>query len=320
MNKFALKEPQSQPLAAPWLKPLKTSSLEYIVLAHTQHCLRRWGPKEAPLVILLHGWMDSSATFQFFVDACEHEWQFVALDWCGFGRSQHRYRYDHFDFVADLDALVDQLSPDQPVAIVAHSFGANMAMLLAASKPHRVRAVVNIEGFAPVPGQFDQGTPGDRLVAWMESQATKRRPQRYDSPQAFAEVLMRKNPKLTVPMATYIATEFVSATRDGKVELRADPRTYRLVPHYFSHETILELWAKITADVLFVLGTESFIYDAFKNEWGVLQERMEKVKRQASILVDQAAHNLQHDAPQLLAEEVESFLVALHLRESCVAS
>ncbi|HAY26660.1 MAG TPA: alpha/beta hydrolase, partial [Candidatus Accumulibacter sp.] len=29
--------------------------------------LRHWGPADAPLLLMLHGWMDSSPSFQFTV-------------------------------------------------------------------------------------------------------------------------------------------------------------------------------------------------------------------------------------------------------------
>jgi pimeloyl-ACP methyl ester carboxylesterase len=31
--------------------------------------VRHWGPDDAPLLLMLHGWMDSSPSFQFTVDA-----------------------------------------------------------------------------------------------------------------------------------------------------------------------------------------------------------------------------------------------------------
>ena len=40
--------------------------------------LREWGEESAPLLLLLHGWMDVSATFQFLVDAFSAEWHVVA--------------------------------------------------------------------------------------------------------------------------------------------------------------------------------------------------------------------------------------------------
>ena len=45
--------------------------------------VRHWGPDDAPLLLMLHGWMDSSASFQFTVDALQRSWHVVAPDWRG---------------------------------------------------------------------------------------------------------------------------------------------------------------------------------------------------------------------------------------------
>ena len=41
-----------------------------------------------PDLVLLHGWLDVGASFQFLVDALEHEWHVIAPDLRGFGRSE----------------------------------------------------------------------------------------------------------------------------------------------------------------------------------------------------------------------------------------
>ncbi len=46
---------------------------------HAYH-IRRWGPPEAPLLVMLHGWMDCADTFQFVADRLAGGWQIVAPD------------------------------------------------------------------------------------------------------------------------------------------------------------------------------------------------------------------------------------------------
>ena len=45
--------------------------------------LTRWGPPPSASVspiVLLHGWLDTSDTFQFMVDALRRDWPLAALD------------------------------------------------------------------------------------------------------------------------------------------------------------------------------------------------------------------------------------------------
>ena len=66
-----------------------------------------WGDREAPLLVLLHGWGDAGSTFQFVVDALRNDWFVVAPDWRGFGKSHHRtYGYWFPDYLADLHELL----------------------------------------------------------------------------------------------------------------------------------------------------------------------------------------------------------------------
>ena len=54
----------------------------------------------------------------------------LAPDWRGFGRSAAPGVDSYWfpDYVADLDALLDRISPDAPVDLVGHSMGGNVVM------------------------------------------------------------------------------------------------------------------------------------------------------------------------------------------------
>jgi len=57
---------------------MKPSRVEYLSLRGRRQALLRWGPAEAPPLVLLHGWMDVAASFQFVVDALSREWSVLA--------------------------------------------------------------------------------------------------------------------------------------------------------------------------------------------------------------------------------------------------
>src|SRR6218665_333704 len=75
------------PTAAPSmyqaLNPPRSSTL---VLPRLNYHVRHWGPEESalPPLVLLHGWMDVSASYQFTVDALQQERRIIAPDWRGF--------------------------------------------------------------------------------------------------------------------------------------------------------------------------------------------------------------------------------------------
>ena len=88
----------------------RLSRSEFVPVRTLNYHVRIWGkpvPGATPLV-LLHGWMDVAASFQFVVDALAAEHFIIAPDWRGFGLTDSG-GVDCFwyqDYLADLDALL----------------------------------------------------------------------------------------------------------------------------------------------------------------------------------------------------------------------
>ena len=107
----------------------------------------------AGTLVLLHGWMDVSASFQFVVDALARNWRVFAPDWRGYGLTD-RTQADCYwfpDYLGDLDTLIDSLAErgelTDAVDLLGHSMGGNVAMFYAGIRPQRVRRLINLEGF-----------------------------------------------------------------------------------------------------------------------------------------------------------------------------
>ena len=124
----------------------KPSTTERVAVRGLEYSVRRWGPADAPKVFLLHGWMDTSATFQFVVDALRHDWQLIAPDWRGYGETTWLHRPYWFpDYYADLEALLAHYAPEGPVRLVGHSMGANIAGIYAGLRPQRVARLAMLD-------------------------------------------------------------------------------------------------------------------------------------------------------------------------------
>jgi pimeloyl-ACP methyl ester carboxylesterase len=75
-------------------------------------CMSASGVRCAPLLVLLHGWCDVSASWQFVVDALASGMAHRRPDWRGFGLSEWNNDVYWFpDYIADLDALLLHYSP-----------------------------------------------------------------------------------------------------------------------------------------------------------------------------------------------------------------
>ena len=206
-------------------------------------------------MFLLHGFQDTSDTFQFMVDALEGDWPLVAPDWRGFGRSEWPQEGYWFpDYFADLDALLDRLSPDLPARIVGHSMGGNIANLYAGLRPARVRCLANLEGFG-LPRSSARDAPG-RLRSWLDQVKSVPVLKDYESVEQLAGVIRFRYPRFTEAQSDFVARAW-SAPADARVRLLGDARHRWVNPVRYAREDAEACWREVKAPVLMVVGDES---------------------------------------------------------------
>lgn len=288
---------------------MRTSRSEFIAIRGSRFHVRRWGQTGAPRLVMLHGWLDMSATFQFVVDALSHEWDIVAPDWRGFGLSERRNDIYHFaDYLADLDALLDHYSPGQPVQLVAHSMGGNVASLYAGIRPERIGRLVNLEGLAPIPA-FHRGALDDRLRLWLDQVRQGVEERLYPDREAFIERLMEANPRLPRARAEFLSRHFGREREDGRIETAADPWHRIIAPIPFHREKVLQLWRNISAPVLIVHAGESHIAHAFKGHEADWAERLTCIRDVREATIARASHNMHHEHPEQVASLIEDFML-----------
>jgi pimeloyl-ACP methyl ester carboxylesterase len=251
--------------------------------------------------------MDVSASFQFLVDALQSDWYVLAPDWRGYGLTewpQDGYWYP--DYIGDLDALVEALSPDAPVNIVGHSLGGNVAGMYAGLRPDRVRTLVSLEGFG-IPSGVDAQAP-ERIIKWLDALRDPPTLRPYASFDAAADRLQKTNPKLPRERAEFLARHWAEALPDGSVRLRADPKHRLPFPTVSRSGEWIATWKRITAPVMWVIATESHIKKwatASEDEW---ERRKAAVPGLRLESVSGASHMLHHEQPEAVAALIEGFL------------
>ena len=278
--------------------------------------ITQWGdpvPGQTPLV-MMHGYMDVGASFQFVVDQLADGPAgprcIVAPDWRGFGRTQSppTDSYWFADYVGDLDALIDRLSPDKPVDLVGHSMGGNVVMTYAGVRPHRVRRLVNLEGFG-LPDLPAADAP-KRLVTWLDELKAPQRLKPYASLTDVAQRLCKNNPRLPTDKALWLAAHWAEAGADGQWRLLADAAHKRINPVPYRAADAIATWSAITAPLLWVQARDSRV-DA---HWGgrysqaEFQSRLAHVPDVRQVQLDDAGHMLHHDQPAALAAALAAFL------------
>jgi len=285
-----------------------SESLFYDVRGLRYH-IRRWPGDAARRMVLLHGWMDVSASFQFLVDALEQDWDVYAPDWRGYGLTDWGKSdcYWFPDYVADLDLLLERIQPDMPVNLIGHSLGGNVAALYAGVRPARIRRLVNLEGFGMAPTKADQAP--QRYGLWLDElhQGSGFRP--YPDFGALADRLQKNNPRLARERAEFLALHWGREMTDGRILLRGDPAHKIVNPVLYRYEEARACWSQVTAPVLWVDAAESETLKRIGLSAGQYAERRAAFRNLRYATVQAAGHMLHHDQPGEVARLIEEFLL-----------
>ena len=300
------------------LRPSRSDSVRIRTL---NYHVRTWGapqPGTAPL-LLLHGWMDVGASWQFVVDAFGEAFAagrfIIAPDWRGFGGSRLAAPCDghHFvDYLADLDQLLDHYAGAQPVDLVGHSMGGNVAMMYGGVRPERVRKLVNLEGFG-LPATRPAQAP-TRYAQWIDEIKQLHQGEKalntYDDASGVARRLMKTNPRLTQDKAEWLAQHWARPNAQGRWEILGDPAHKVTSAQLFRVDETLALYARITAPVLAVEASDDSLGQWWKERYSLdeYHERLTHVPNCRVAVVQDAGHMLHHDQPEAVARLIDEFL------------
>ncbi|MFN9775480.1 MAG: alpha/beta fold hydrolase [Burkholderiales bacterium] len=287
---------------------MRASRSETVPIRGVDYHLRRWGPGHAPPLVLLHGSQDVSASWQFVVDALERDWQVVAPDWRGHGLSGRSGADTYWfpDYVADLDALLEQVTPDAPARLVGHSMGAQVAALYAGVRPDRVARLVNVDGFGPPGGRHD---PAPRRYAkWLAQLGDDTTQRPYESFDEFALRMRSENPRLDEARARFLAEQWGELAPDGTVVRRADPALKRASPLAMPQDEVIDCWRQTRAAVLWVDGAQSGLWARLAADPQAFEARAGAYADLRIEHVEDAGHNVHHDQPERLSRLIEAFM------------
>lgn len=283
-----------------------------ITLNNIKCRLYEWGNPKNPLLILLHGWMDTGASFHFLNELLDKNFFCVAPDLRGFGQSDHTTNslgYFFYEYLADLETLVEQLSPQKPVKLLGHSMGGNIAGLYAGTRPTRVSHLVNIEGFGIANHKPEEGP---RLMQrWLDDIKRPRHYKPYETKLEVAKRLQQTNPRLSTEKALFLVPYFSEKTSKGYV-FRADPKHKWAHPYLYQIKNIYPFWETITAKVLNVVGEDTemgHILRKPKNPHIEILKRLSHFPKGSQIkTVKNAGHMVHHEQPEELSRLILKFL------------
>jgi len=136
---------------------------------------REAGPRDAPTLVLLHGFPSASHMFRELIPLLADRFHIVAPDLPGFGKSAMPPR-DEFDYTFEhIAAVISRLTEVLGLgrfALYVFDYGAPVGFRVAARHPERVTAIVSQNGNAYEEGLSDAWNPVQAY--WKEPSAANR--------------------------------------------------------------------------------------------------------------------------------------------------
>ncbi|XP_047435629.1 serine hydrolase-like protein [Mugil cephalus] len=271
-----------------------------------------WGPEHGHPVLCLHGWADNCGTFNTLIPLLPKDYQYVAVDLPGHGRSSHRppgVPYTFPLYVMDVCRVVDALQWSK-FSIIGHSMGGNIAGIFGALYPEMVDAIVLLDSFGFLPSSMKEMSTVirqgfDELIQF-EKKEQKTIVYTYEKA---LERLLDANQTLSEESAKILLERGVIEVEGGVIFSR-DLRIKLKNIGRISLEQSLDMQSRIKASVLVLLaddGLEKMFDQPELNNYksAIFQAYRD---RNHTLVKVQGSHHVHLNNPEAVAPLVSDFL------------
>lgn len=264
-----------------------------------------------PAVLFLHGFLDTGRSFEDAARAlvADNTCRPLCLDWRGHGSSgrvNSDGAYHQLDHLKDLAQIIDELHADgiKLTAVVAHSMGGTIALMLAAFAPDMIQRLMLVDcvgGYAA-----DASTQVDQMTALLEHSRRPAPPFRsFASHEAAMERVIANNEGLSQAGAERIVRHYLDEQADGRFLVRLDPRLRGPNPYRFPENHWLETCSRVTAQVHLLAPEFGYIHRI-----PALQERFDQLPHATRQDLPGVGHHVHVEAVASFVEAVKSLLAA----------
>lgn len=124
-------------------RPLKVPGRSVFV-GRYEFFVRELGAPDAPVLVLIHGWnFDGEMAFHKLAPLLADRYRVIVPDLRNHGKSDRiRGRFEISDVASEVDAIIDALGIDKPVAVLGYSMGGMVAQELALRHPETLSALI----------------------------------------------------------------------------------------------------------------------------------------------------------------------------------
>jgi esterase len=257
-----------------------------------------WGTAGRPPIVFLHGGGLTAHTWDLVCLALRRSYRCFALDQRGHGDSAWPEDADYGPeaFIADIEALVEQLQLHRPV-LVGQSLGGINALNYAARHADTLAALVVVDA-----GPQVRWEDGRRIREFISETAE------VQSLEEFMERAKAFNPRRDQRLLRRSLMHNLRRLPDGRLVRKSDPRLLAAFrASFYEHRDRLgDGLESITCPTLVMRGAESEVFSEQHAE-----DLARRLPHGSWVRIEGAGHTIQGDNPRALSEALVRFLGTL---------
>lgn len=203
-----------------------------------------WGNHQRQTVVLLHGLQDCARSWDVLAASLSPDYHVIALDHRGHGCSDQapKDRYRLKDYVADVEAIVDQLGLGR-VVLAGHSAGGRNAFVYAAGHPDRVEALAVVD----IDPDSINAASREMFKRYLAED------DEWPSLEAVVERLRQRQPNSNREMLEHQALHMTKALPHGGRAWKRDPELLTV----YKRPDLWAEWSSVGCPTLIVRGRQS---------------------------------------------------------------
>ncbi|MFN8578898.1 MAG: alpha/beta hydrolase [Candidatus Sericytochromatia bacterium] len=278
-----------------------TAKSKYISLRNLKFHYLEWENADKPIVIMLHGFMDHSHSFDLLAEELKDKYHLIAWDARGFGKTEHIHPasyYYFFDYILDLELFIKNFT-NNPVILIGHSMGGIISSLYAGTYPEKVSKIISLEGWFMTAYEYNEAP--ERARNWIDGVNNLKSFKLMNSLEEATQRLIKNDPLLTKEFAKHLAEEII-VRKDNKFVWSHDPLHKTRTPQLSYYGHIKAFLEKIECPILLIESDKTFFDLENYERIAQLYKNADKLK------INDAGHNLHIHKPKEIAKEIIEFI------------
>lgn len=277
---------------------------------------------DQPVCLMLHGIRDVAPSLLPVAEYLRSSYQVVLADLRGHGFSDQPGAYAMENFLFDLHALCEYLSPNAPLVLFGHSLGGQIVSRFGGIWPTRVRAAIVAEGIGPpAHPTWRDASADDQIERYGEQLlgafGVTQQQRVLPSLDFAAERLCKNNPRLNVAWARELATLATKLDAQNNLIWAFDPRVHTVFTN-LSEANGEMYWSRVNCPTLVIGGNLAHEYwssgISHTTPWdgkfapGEYEARAASFPNHQFTLLPNAGHMVHYDEPDLVGQLTLDYL------------